>query len=222
MSYIIEARNTYCLNYPAINQNPIDFFSHLFFTNGNGIEFVNSNPVEYLSFGRYVPWMDYYKTEKSLDSMREYIEDYILPNQVELDLESESYGRSYQDIWDNEITYLNNICELTIEQMTDSEFWYNCLSTKYKYFPYLSLSNGFFKLQEINETSETMLRDIAISVIMAYIRFFNNIKDNKDQVKTYKPILSIEWNDENIETCYDMVMKDLEMLKIEYIRLVNL
>ena len=122
MSYLIQQRNESCLRYPSINQNPINHFTHLFFTNGNGVEFEDGNPVTLVSFDRTIPWTEYYKEEKSFSFIKDYIEDYDIPNEIErlqneierLQNGNDPYysGKSYKELYDKEMSRLNNIKEL--------------------------------------------------------------------------------------------------------------
>lgn len=220
MSYLIQERNESCLKYASINENPIDHYSHLFFTNGNGVDFFEGNPVRIIPYGRYVLWTDYYKSTTSFSHIRDYITEYELPNYIEHQLESTPYSnRTFSEVWDDEIIKLNNIIEITLEQMFDSTFWLDCLKTKSRYFPYNNLSDGYFKLQQINEHTEFDLFKVAIAVVDAFILFYQDIVDNKYKIECYKPILSYKWFDDDIKQCYDVAINDLKMLKIEQSRL---
>lgn len=221
MSYLIQERNESCITYSLINQNPIDHYKHLFFTNGNGVDFVDGNPVVFVKYGRYIPWSEYYKHTTTFEYIKDYYIDYELSTEVARQEKNEPHYGDWDTIWTREIENLDAIEELTLEQLQDPEFWLECVKDTSNFFPYMGLSNGYFKLQEIDKNTDPDLIKIAIAVTFAYISFYMSITDNKEIIPTYKGIIG-RWNDENINRCYDTAMSDLTMLTKEFIRLENI
>jgi len=223
MSYLLQKRNESCVEYALINQHPIDFFRQLFFTNGNGIEISNGNPVEVVNYGRTIPWIEYYKEETTLDDIKDYFVDYKLERKVQETQKMIRGMDSYSNIYKDALAELDDIYELSDNEITNSHFWLNkLLDEKGNFYPYLSLSDGYFKLQQINENTEPLLLDVAIAVTSAYVSFFAYVKINKTFIEEYKSIISFRWNVETLERCYNTSMDDLEMLRKEFKRLLKL
>ena len=220
MNYLIQERNESCVKYRNINENPIQHYQHLFFTNGNGVDFINGNPVQLVEFWRVIPWADYYKNTTTFEYIKEYFIEYTLPNQIEEQVAQ--FQTSYSELYDDEVKKLNELQEITTHQMTDYVFWLNCLMDTDSYFPYLSLSDGYFKLQKINENTEKTLVKVAIAVTKAYVIFYQDIVDSKYKIKSYKSILSYKWDDNSINQCYNTSIDSLAKLKIELIKLEKL
>ena len=235
MSYLIQERNENCVKYRNINVNPRYHYSHLFFINGNGVEFKDGNPVVGVEFNRTVPWSEYYKDTISLGELKEHYSHYHLENDIEETFErSKEFTELMKEIrepapesalWiaarNKETQTLANIEEITLEQITSIEYWVSTF-TEDSYFPYLHLSPGFYKLERLSKNTEPFLLKIASSLVTAYVLFFRKIRDNKDLITNYKPILSIDWNEEDKEVCYKTALKDLDTLNEELSRLIIL
>lgn len=213
--YLLQARNESCLMYRNINTNPRYFFNHLFFTNGNGIDFENGNPVAFVSFNRSVPWTEYYKQTIDFEILKEhYIERYL-----EHDIKN-SLGVS-DKTWTEAVNEIDTFATLTVNQIVDPDFWLSTFNKK-SFFPYLHLSHNYFKLQKLNTNSDKTLIKVAIALIQAYIKFYTYIRDHKQIIPEYKPIISFRWSDEDVNQVYKILKSDLKMLKLELTKLLNI
>ena len=232
--YLIQERNENCVNYRNINKNPRYHYSHLFFRNGNGVEFIDGNPVVEVAFNRTIPWSEYYKDTISLDELKERYSEYHLENDIEETFNrSKEFNELMKDfrepatesaLWvaarKKEEKALVDIEEVTIEQITSIDYWVGTF-TEDSYFPHLSLSKNFYKLEKVNENTEKNLLSVAIALVTAYVTFFEKIKSNKDLIRTYKPILGIDWTEKDVEDCYKTAMRDMKRLTKELGRISN-
>lgn len=215
--YLLQARNESCVMYRNINRDVKNFFTHLLYTNGNGIEFQNGNPVELVSFYRTIPWEHYYAEELKLDNIKsQYIKRYLEQDCIETQKIIQRHN--FQSLWDEALIELDNIKELTLEQITDKDYWISTFTTK-SYIPYLHLSQGYFKMQHINANTESTLIKVAIALSLAYVNFYEYIIQNKDKITDYKPIMSFRWADDDIDSVYNVAKSDIIMLKKEIARL---
>jgi len=189
-NYLLQARNEAVLRYPLINQRPIDYFSHLLFCNGNGIEFVHDNPVVEFEFQRKLPYKIYYQELMNfnvakelymdrnqdmdiLDMMKSQIRVHdIIGDPYDADEIHESQRKNYYALY-------NNIHELAEHNMIDSSFWYNQLKHDSEYVPSLRLSDKYYKMFFFSENTDIILRKTGVALAKAYIEFFDEcVKDN--------------------------------------------
>ena len=226
-NYIISARNQNCFNYPTINQHKNDFFNHLFFTNGNGVEFNDGNPIVGFQYGNWVYWQDFYKHSFSFEDIRtEYFDRYF-----EYDLEKsynivsdikcrlqggELNDRMVDDVWEevrkDQLLNIDNIQELTIEDLTDDQFWFEQL-VNCEYLPRLGLSEGYFKAQQLNDNSETLLVKTAMSLSRANIVFAEKVLRGEVDVTKYENSYEfgkVKALDDNMVKSYE---KDINLLE---------
>ena len=222
-----------CLKYPNINQKPQYHFQHLFFTNGNGIEFLNGNPHYGVHFNRFIPWVDYYQEKKTWVELLEFWQDSILDQECEdcfkrrektakrlAEIKKEDY--SADDLFNkccDDIQYQVSLThhDIEVEDFRDPNFWFSTMTFD-SYWPILRLSNGFFKLQHLNENTESFLLDVAIAFVEAYIDFYRMGYNPAD----FQPILGIHWKSEHIIECEEVAEEDLITLKKEIKRLYKL
>ena len=222
-----------CLKYPTINQNPISHFTHLFFVNGNGTEFIDGNP-QTLVYSKYLPWLDYYNEGKPFQVLYDYEKYYNIPlqisqyiknrnettkNLIDEDIKKLINADTYKTLYNAEIEKLDNIVELTMDDLQNTDFWIECLKRKDQYFPYLNLSNGYFKLQNINGHTENNLFEIAKAVTLAYLAFFADITKD-EMISDYKDVLiGTGWSKDHIKWIWEQSREDYDTLRQEYLRL---
>lgn len=214
--YIIQERNESCIQYANINQNPRDHFEHLFFVNGNGVEFSNGNPVNIMRFYREIPWAEYYKEIIPFDTIKDrYIDRYL---EQDVHKTAEMLNSDYNKVYKQAQKELNNIHELTLSDILSTKFWDNTFSYNF-YIPYLSLSDGYFKLQHLNHNSELTLVKVAKALVLSYIKFYTQILKNPEQITSFKPILSFSWNKEDLFEVHKTCFSDKAILEHELCKL---
>lgn len=218
-NYLTQERNENCILYTNINENFRDNYSNLFFTNGNGIEFTNGNPVMFVPFGREVPWTEYYKQTVPLEKLKEMYIDRGLEHSVSdtIKLVGGDYNKTYKQA----LKAVQDIKELPLKNMLSKTFWLETFD-KDHYFPYLSLSDGYFKLQELNKNTETTLLRVAIAFVTAHIEFYSTIENDIQAITEYKCVIKWKWDKEAVQNAYETAMEDKDMLKRELKRLNNL
>jgi hypothetical protein len=222
-----------CLLYPSINQNPRYHFEHLFFVNGNGVDFIDGNPHRVVNFDRAIPWVDYYKEEKSWEELLSFWQDRIQEDECEdcfkrreetakrlAVIKKEEY--SADDVWDKCLDDVSHKVEMIqfdvkAKDFRSKEFWFSTFSLN-SYWPHLMISDGFFKLQHLTENTEPFLLETAIALTEAYIEFYKTGYNPND----FQPILGMEWNAEDIENCLKTAEKDTAILEKELQRLKKL
>jgi hypothetical protein len=217
INYLISEYIIDSFNYVNINQNPRYHYNHIFFTNGNGIDFINGNPHVFVH-NQNVLWSDYYdryidfnkiKSDK-LFNIKDICDDkYNYYKKFNLNI-------SYETICDNNRKLINNIQNLKLKDILSKNFWLSTFNYK-SYWPFLQLSDGFFDLQKLNKNTEITLLKVAISLTEAYIDFYNS----KPIINKYRPIFGT-WNDENINRCFHTMERDKRILIKELDRLYNL
>lgn len=68
MDYLIQYITEIQIKYTTAFSNPINVLTHLLFTTGNGIDFLNGNPVVVLEFNKtIIPFTEYYKEKRVSD-----------------------------------------------------------------------------------------------------------------------------------------------------------
>lgn len=72
--YIHESQIQYASTFP----HPINVLTHLLFVNGNGVDFINGNPVEIFPFNKSVPCKEYYKDAKPFEENLEILKNIIV------------------------------------------------------------------------------------------------------------------------------------------------
>lgn len=232
--YIRESQ----INYPSIFPKPINVLKHLFFTNGNGYEIVNGNPVEYVDFGRYVKLEDYYSSYKSYEDCLEYYKEYKLDANVNesfrsrkgwndklKESSSEALRNMYKDddelykaIYQDAINDLNNIEVLDDSRINDVEYWIDQIKDC-KYFPLLRLYEGFYDLGKFNIRTESSLLKLSKIIVNAYIKFYDNINDEDLEKYLWDSGPRLSNALDHKEELDKILENDLSILRKEYSRL---
>ena len=70
-NYLRQAIRESQIKYTIVHQDILSFFRHIFFTNGNGIQFIDGNPVMEVEFYRTIPYTEYYKDQLDFELMKE-------------------------------------------------------------------------------------------------------------------------------------------------------
>ena len=175
----------------------------------------------HIDYGHFISWENYYNGDVSFNDIKNHIIDYELEGYV-----NESFKNykllplTYEEHYTNELQKINNVTKLSLSDLKDSEFWLDCLNHN-EYFPYLMLSDGYFKLQEINGNTEHNLFEIAQAVTLAYLVFFTNTT-KEEMIEHFKCVFLCGWNEKKINCIWDQSRSDLKMLQKEYIRLENI
>jgi len=216
--YLMQEYRESCINYPNINQNPRNHFSHLFFTNGNGIDWVDGNPVVWVKFNRDIPWKEYYRDTKPLSNMMEFFRDYMLEVEIEETFQRrKEFWETLPDydedkLWDkvrdDEVSIRENLYDLSLEEAQSKDFWVNTFQN-IEHWPYLQLSNGYFDLQLLNKNTDPDLVKVAVAVSESYIEFYKNHKD----IHKYEPPFGREWTDKEAQRCLDQKDKDVALIE---------
>lgn len=201
-NYIRQAVRESQLKYPSITERPIDYFNHLFFTNGNGKEFLNGNPVEIVSFWRTIPYIEYYRDQKSFEELKEHYFDRLAETKIEKEfkymmerfiydgdpLEKENY------FWDKACKEVNSqfdnlvlIDSISDNQLFNVSYWEKEIDIS-DYIPYLQISPTFYKLDEFNENTEENLLRIGLSLSKAYVNILTKYIDNPSLLNDKKPV----------------------------------
>ena len=166
-NYIRQAVRESQLVYPSITKTPLQYFNHLFFTNGNGIEFVDGNPAAGVSFYRSVPYSEYYKDQISFDDLMEHYNDRMREYDIEKEFksiremsETMEMDSSEEDDWAEALKNINEKFDdlVLIDSASDEDLfsadYFRTLILDKEYIPVLSLSTDFYKLEEFNENTE--------------------------------------------------------------------
>ena len=234
--YLIQRRNESCFKYLLINQNPRNYFEHLFFVNGNGVDFEDGNPVEIVDFNRTIPWTEYHKQEIPFEDIKKYYLERMCDNCLSENFRNKKsifnrYGKDETDdeIWEkvykDSDKQISNIKELKFDQITDSNFWYRTFFENNKYYPRLDLSDGYFKLQHLTKETDIRLLNVAVALVDAYIEFYKRVLDGKESIIAYKDkygAFNDIWESENIKRTFEATKKDLAILTVERKKLFDL
>lgn len=199
-NYLLNARNQHCFNYPILNDSPHKFFNHFFLSDGDGIEFVDGNPVVEFQYGGRVWWTDFYKHSKSFGDIKEEYMDRYFEGDVEEayrlrlefktkisdgELSNETENQVWKEVAVEQESRINRFEELSVENLTDDEFWFQHLETC-DYLPYLCLSEKYFKAYYFNDNSENLMVDCAKSLARANIQLMENILAGEVDVTQYE------------------------------------
>ena len=227
-NYIRQAVRESQLEYPSINKDPLQYFNHLFFTNGNGIEFVDGNPVVWVRFNRTVPYTEYYKDQVSFDDLMEYYNERM--KECDIEKEFDFLRELYDDMdvldndnyWEEAVKNVNEkfndlilIDDVSDEDLFSSAYFRKLILDK-EYIPFLSISPSFYKLDEFNENTETNLLKIGLAISEAYLSVFEEfIADKSLYADLENPIC----NDFDFEKAF---ISDVKLLKrnIEFMKKV--
>lgn len=239
--YLLQERNESCFKCPSINQNPRNHFSHILFTNGNGIEFEDGNPVNIVGFNRVIPWTSYYRQGVPFEETKSYYMDHLYYKEVQemFDARKSVYeyppmkmgGEAESRLWDkvhNEVLErINNIKELTLQNITDPDFWYSTFYSNNEYYPRLALSNGYFKLQHFNTNTSPILLSVALALVDAHIKLYTEVAGGMD-IKIFKDSYSYGfasmngWSHESLSNARKATESDLSILLVEKGKLLEL
>lgn len=219
--YILESQ----VNYPQLFKHPINVLNHILYTNGNGVEFVNGNPVQIVHFYREIPFKDYYQQELSRDQMIHYFEKYT-DNSLEIEYDKrvlfavdelekqeiwhdlvQEFRNKYNDIiWVDTIEFTDFYNEDKILEMLNS--------TDDKYYHYLYLSEGYYDQCKLNENTDKMLLKIALTMSKAYIMYLSNITlDNFDCRRNPFGKFNFDEFDTVSRKSISLLMADVERIK---------
>ena len=189
MNYLIEYRNDQVVKYASANQSPVNFFTHLFFTNGNGIEFEDGNIVEYWTNGRTINIKDIYKYSISLNEVKnKYNESISKEKQLEYLFNQKSSiakqidsNCNESELWEELIIEVNeeiaNIETITTKEINDSKYWLKQLKKKNQ--NPLRISDDYFDLIKLNSHSFPELLDVALALTSALIIHFKTCIPNQ-------------------------------------------
>ena len=182
--YIRQAVRESQLKFPSITKRPKDYFIHLFFTNGNGKEFLDGNPVIEVEFERSISYIEYYKEQKSFEELKEFYFDRLAENEIydrfnyikKAYIRDKSLSNKEQEslFWEEAVTEINSRFDdlVTIDSVSDNElfninYWEKEINNS-DYIPYLQISPTFYQLDCINENTEINLFKIAYALTVAY------------------------------------------------------
>ena len=218
--YILQAYRESCIKYPNINQNPRDHFDHLFFTNGNGIEFYDGNPHVWVEFNRLIPWKDYYRDQKLMDELKEYFWDYMVESELEEnfkiieEFQSQLPNYSPDKLWDKldkDIRKeIDGLYDLSLEEAKSKDFWATTFNDLI-YWPDLRISKGFYKLETFNFNTDRDLLKIAIPLMEATLDFYKTHDDPTE----FKTSIGRSWNDENLKWILQYRENDMDIISKE-------
>jgi len=202
MNYMIEYRNEQVVKYASSNYSPVCFFSHLLFTNGNGIEFENGNIVDYWTNDRKIRIEDIYKTKISLDQIKENYNDSPEREEYLDDLfKQKSKINNYcggdktdDELWheiiksESKATFM--IKTLTTEQVENKDFWLRELIAMKQ--TEIRISKDFAGIFKINENTLPELFNIALAFVNAFVKYYTLYSDDNEFISKDLDILLTE------------------------------
>ena len=83
MNYLMQYIQEIQVKYPNIALSPVDVLNHMLYCNGNGVEFLDGNPVMVFMFTRTVPFKFYYRENIPLKQMIEGYDDRNSESEIE-------------------------------------------------------------------------------------------------------------------------------------------
>ena len=188
MDYLIQYITEIQIKYTTAFSKPTNVLTHLLFTTGNGIDFLNGNPVVVLEFNKtIIPFTEYYKDRQTPTQCLEYYNKYYKEKRVSdryntiksmsnffKSTETEQLGETEQ--WEKaseEVQEeINSIVFLTKENFFNYDFWYETLTNNLKYFPILYISKNYARVFQINANTEKNLLKISKLITQVYIDFY--------------------------------------------------
>ena len=198
-NYLTQYINESQIQYASIFPYPINVLKHLLFTNGNGVDFVDGNPVEYLPFQKLIPFKDYYKDTKSFEENLEYFKEYHSEAQINENYNRkksfndrfESLGKNNEkiksmvkiedELWKESVKEfhddLRNIKPLELTKINDLDYWVNQLLDS-KYLPLCYISDGYYDLRYFNENTDKILIEYSLMVIKSYLTVYEMFNDD--------------------------------------------
>jgi hypothetical protein len=224
-NYIRQAIREAQLNFPLTNTHPVNYFNHLFFTNGNGVLFVDGNPAIYLiKPNRSIPYTSFFNSSNTWEDMLEVYFDRFAEKDIEIEfsfLKENNFLNELDHILfleaknsiNTQFDELVLIDSISDEELFSDTFWIKSLKKDSKYFKYLHLSNNLFKICEFNENTEINLLKIAIAISKAYISIFKEyLSNNELYLSKESPI----GNDFDFEKIFK---SDIEILEFQLNRM---
>lgn len=233
-NYLRQAIRETQIKYTISNEHPLSYFRHLFFTNGNGIVFLDGNPVIGVEFYRTIPYTEYYKDQRSFDDLKEEYFEYHANNDVQHEykiisrvmkfkqdkkLTSDEEDKAWElavEKNDRKFDGIELIDNVSDEQLFDSEYWYKAIDNL-SYLPYLGLSKGFYKLEELNKNTEISLLKIGLALSKGYLKILEEYIGHEEKyTEKENPFGN---NDIDFEKTY---LEDIKVLKREKDRLMSI
>jgi hypothetical protein len=182
MSYLIQYVTETQIKYTAGFSKPIDVLSHFLFTIGNGVDFVEGNPVESVQFYRHIPFTEYYKDVQTPERCLQYYENVYIENRLEENYKSRKRINNFlklteEEQWEKALKEtdekINSIVFLTPENIFNYDFWYENLVTDLKYFPTMCISENYSRVFKINDNTEKNLLKLSKLITQVYIDFYS-------------------------------------------------
>lgn len=213
------------LSFPSIYKKPIQIFSHMLYMLGNGVEFVDGNPVVNISYDRHIPYEQYYGIykpfEECLEHYYRYYKDQDVEKYYDLIKGFNFSDKSEEELWkkaEKETSKdIESIQRLDISKVDDVSYWLSQIEDNV-YLPLLHSSDKYSDITLLNENTEKSFLKYAIIITKSYIQFYESL-DDKSILKYKNPVKPREdINNKPIK----MFNEDLVFLKKELIRLENI
>lgn len=178
MDYLIQYITEIQIKYTTAFSNPINVLTHLLFTTGNGIDFLNGNPVVVLEFNKtIIPFTEYYKDKRVSDryDTTKSMSNFFKSTEAEQWEEAKQWKKASEEVQEE----INSIVFLTKENFFNYDFWYETLTNNLKYFPILYISKNYARVFQINANTEKNLLKISKLITQVYIDFYTKyLNDN--------------------------------------------
>lgn len=222
LNYILNSQMTY----PSISKSPVDVLTHLLFCNGNGCDILNGEFITNFNHGQYVPYSVMYKHMSDSGTIIEDLNDRCSEHEIQESFDrgkdfkerigeitgkgfdAEKYWEECVDEFYNRYDSVDLIDNYSLKDLQDVEVLSKMLKDR-EWAPYLQLSTGYYKAEELNKNSDKELVKVTITLAQAYINVLTYILEGGEVVG--KNPLCVRDN-KTLEPLYPTYSKDIKEL----------
>lgn len=213
MNYLTQYIQETQLQYNLAFSNPVSVLTHLLFTVGNAIKFIDGNPARQVSFGRSISFKDYYNNCSTTCDNIEFYENRLQEFELE-DFFKQAKRTNFknlteQDLWDKIVhdnaERIKNIYLPTVDDLNSYSFWQSNVATN----GLLHISKTYSNIYQFTTKTDPVLLSATKLLIQVYIEFYILLVADVDYFNVYKKALKIKRLDVDLE----LIKKDLDLLK---------
>ena len=190
MSYLVNFANEVQSQYYNSMKTPLDVFSHLFFTNGNGYCVEDGNICEWhnmrkvylkdsfrdssITLDDYIEWDDRRNGEMEIDSLKQHIKeiyDFKVKKGVIEDTKPDFFELAAQEYSKrhDEVIFVSTV---QYEDLFKSEYWFDCLYNS-TYLRMIYISKDYYLLDKFNKNTDKDTLKIGLALCQAYLKYFS-------------------------------------------------
>lgn len=206
MSYIIQYIRESQAKYPNISSSPVIVLEHLLYTNGNGVNFEHGNPVVQVSFKRTIPFIEYYRDEKSFSELVKHLNENREQeieetynrlqniNKIFISCGKNDKGKTDNELWQEACHQFNtryddvdSIDNYTLDDLKNVSVLEEMIKSM-EYPLHLGLSDGYYKMFYIDSNTDKDLLEVSIAFSKACLNILKSYIADPSIIETKKDL----------------------------------